>query len=237
MGGDKADMQILPMLEGLTRGYAVISVNYRMSGEARFPALVHDVKAAVRWVRAHAAEFALDGGRIGAWGGSAGGYLCSMLGTSAGVAALEDLSLGNPDQPSHIQAVVDWYGPTNFLTMDEQLAAAGMPPVKGQEHSGPQSPESLLLGRPILEIPERVRAANPETYIRPGAPPFLIQHGTRDAVVPAQQSVEFAEKLRQTLGDRQVTLELLEGAEHGDPRFETPENVDRVLDFLDHYLK
>jgi len=237
MGCDKADMQVLAMLEGLQRGYAVAALNYRLSGEAQFPALVHDVKAAVRWVRAHAAEFGLDEGRIAAWGGSAGGYLSSMLGTSAGVAALEDLSLGNPDQPSHIQAVVDWFGPTNFLKMDEQLVAAGMPPVKGQEHNGPQSPESLLLGGPIPEIPERVQAANPETYIHQGAPPFLIQHGTRDAVVPAQQSVEFAEKLRQTLGERQVTLELLEGAEHGDPQFEAPEKVDRVLDFLDHCLK
>ena len=237
MGCDKADMQVLPMLEGLKRGYAVVAANYRLSGEAKFPALVQDVKAAVRWVRANAAESGLDGRRIAAWGGSAGGYLSSMLGTSAGIVALEDPSLGNPEQPSHVQAVVDWFGPTDFLKMDQQLTAAGMPPTKGQEHNGPQSPESLLLGRPIPEIPERVRAANPETYIRHGAPPFMIQHGTRDAVVPAQQSVEFAAKLHQVIGADQVTLELLEGAEHGDPRFETPENVERVLDFLDQHLK
>ena len=237
MGCDKADMQVLPMLEGLKRGYAVVAVNYRLSGEAKFPALVQDVKAAVRWVRANAAGFGLDGGRIAAWGGSAGGYLSLMLGTSAGIVALEDLSLGYPEQPSSVQAVVDWFAPTNFLKMDEQLAAAGMPPLKGQEHSGPQSPESLLLGGPITEVPEMVRAANPETYIRQGAPPFLIQHGTRDAVVPAQQSVEFAAKLRPVLGEHQVTLELLDGAEHADPRFEAPENVRGVLDFLDHFLK
>ena len=237
MGCDKADLQVLPMLEGLQRGYAVAAVNYRLSGEARFPALVHDVKAAVRWLRAHAGGYGLDPRRLAAWGGSAGGYLSAMLGTSSGVVALEDLSLGHPDQPSDIQAVVDWFGPTDFLRMDAQLIAAGMPPAAGQEHNGPHSPESLLLGRPITEVPEKVRAANPGTYIRPGAPPFLIQHGTRDAVVPAQQSVEFAEKLRQTLGADRVTLELLEGAEHGDPRFEAPENVRRVLDFLDRQLR
>jgi acetyl esterase/lipase len=237
MGGDKRDIQIFPMLEGLKRGFAVVAVNYRLSGEAKFPALVHDVKAAVRWLRANAAAYGLDGRRIAAWGGSAGGYLSTMLGTSAAVAALEDPSMGNPAQSAEVQAVVDWFGPTDFLKMDAQLAAAGMPLPDGQEHNGPRSPESLLLGRPITEIPELVRAANPETYIRGGAPPFLIQHGTRDAVVPAQQSVELAEKLRQVLGPDQVTLEFLEGAEHGDPAFEAPDNVRRVLDFLERHVK
>jgi len=237
MGCDKADMQVLPMLEGLKRGYAVVAINYRLSGEARFPALVHDAKAAIRWIRANAPRYHFDPERIAAWGGSAGGYLAAMLGTSAGVPALEDLSLGNPDYPSHIQAVVDWFGPTDFLKMDEQLAESGFPPLPGMEHSGANSPESLLLGQKITEIPELVRAANPETYIRPNAPPFLLQHGTKDAVVPVQQSIGFAAKLRAALGPHRVTLELFEGAEHADPRFEAPENVDRVLRFLDEHLK
>jgi len=237
MGCDKADLQILPMLEGLKRGYAVVGVNYRLSGEATFPALVHDVKAAVRWIRAHAAEHRLDGSRIAAWGGSAGGYLSLMLGTSAKTPELEDPSLGNPDQPTKVQAVVAWYAPSDFLAMDAQLEAAGMPPLEGLRHSGAQSPESLLLGEKITEIPDRVRAANPGTYVRPDAPPFLIQHGTRDAVVPAQQSVDLATRLRAVLGTERVTLELLEGAEHADLRFETHENVSRVLAFLDEHLK
>jgi dipeptidyl aminopeptidase/acylaminoacyl peptidase len=160
-----------------------------------------------------------------------------MLGTSAGVRELEDLSLGNPVQPSKVQAVVAWYAPANFLKMDEQLAESGLPSPPGMEHNGANSPESLLLGRRITEIPERVREANPETYIRQDAPPFLLQHGTRDAVVPVQQSIDFAAKLKRPLGKRTVTLELLEGAEHADPRFETPENVDRVLSFLDEHLR
>jgi len=237
MGCDKADLQILPMLEGLKRGYAVVGCNYRLSGEAQFPALVQDVKAAVRWIRAHAREYCLDGGRIAAWGGSAGGYLALMLGTSAGIQELEDRSLGNAEQPAEVQAVVAWYGPSDFLAMDEQLEATGMPPLEGMRHSGAQSPESLLLGERITEIPDRVRAANPGTYVRPDAPPFLIQHGTRDAVVPAQQSVNLAARLRAVLGPGRVTLELLEGAEHADPMFETPENVSWVLDFIDQHLK
>lgn len=99
MGCDKADMQVLPMLEGLKRGYAVISINYRLSWEAKFPALVQDAKAAIRWIRANASRYHFNPDRIAAWGSSAGGYLTIMLGTSSGVRELEDLSLGNPAQP------------------------------------------------------------------------------------------------------------------------------------------
>ena len=237
MGCDKADLQVLPMLGGLERGYAVVAVNYRLSGEAKFPALVHDGKAALRWIRANASHYHFDPDRIAAWGGSAGGYLASMLGTSAGVPELEDLRMGNQDQPNHVQAVVSWYGPTNFLKMDEQLAASGLAPEAGRRHNGTNSPESLLLGRKITRTPARVKASNPETYIQPTTPPFFLQHGTKDAIVPVQQSIEFAEKLVKAIGSQKVRLELLKGAEHADPRFESPENVKKVLDFLDQHLK
>jgi acetyl esterase/lipase len=174
---------------------------------------------------------------MAAWGGSAGGYLASMLGVSAGVPELEDLSQGNSDQSSHIQAVVDWYGPTNFIKMDEQLASSGLLAPEGMRHNDPHSPEALLLGRRITRLLIRVAAANPETYIRANAVPFFIQHGTRDAVVPFQQSDGLAEKLARAIGPGNVRLELLEGAGHADPRFETPENVNKVLDFLDEILK
>jgi acetyl esterase/lipase len=237
MGGDKADVQVLPSLEGLKRGYAVVAINYRLSGEARFPALVHDAKAAIRWVRANAQIYHFDRSRIAAWGGSAGAYIALMLGTSAGVDGLEDLRMGNPGQPSTVQAVVSWYGPSDFLKMDEQLEESGLRPLPGTEHSGANSPESLLLGHKITEVPAQVRAANPLTYVRPKAPPFLIQHGSRDATVPAQQSIVAAAALKAALGEDMVTLELLPEAGHGDKRFETPENVNGVLDFLDKHLK
>ena len=237
MGCDKADMQVLPMLEGLKRGYAVVASNYRLSWEATFPALVHDAKAAVRWVRGNAKWFYLDPKRVAAWGGSAGGYLSTMLGLSDGITELEDLSLGNPDQPSNVQAVVDWFGPTDFLKMDEQLTASGLAPMKGTEHSGANSPESLLLGARITEVPEMVKAVNPETYIRENAALFLIQHGMADPVVPVQQSMGLAENLMRVCGEDRVTLELFDGFEHGDRRFESPLNVKRVLDFLDAHMK
>jgi acetyl esterase/lipase len=233
--GDKGDDQVIPMLEGLKRGYAVVSINYRMSAEAIFPALVHDMKAAIRWVRANSTRWGFDQQKIATWGGSAGGYQAAMAGVTEGISELDDLSLGSPEQSSAVQAVVDWFGPTDFLKMDEQLADFKIDPKDA--HNGDQSPESLLMGAKITEIPDQVKAANPETYIRPNAPPFLIQHGTKDNVVPCMQSVYFAEKLTAVLGPAKVTLDLLEGAGHGGPMFSSPENLKRVFAFLDRYIK
>jgi acetyl esterase/lipase len=235
--GDKRDSQVIPMLEGLNRGYAVVSINYRMSGEAIFPALVHDVKAAIRWIRAESGEWGFDTRKIAAWGGSAGGYLAAMAGVSHGIPELDDLNLGNPDQDSGVQAVVDWFGPIDFLKMDEQLNAAGFASGPDQAHNAERSPESLLMGGRITLIPGRVKTANPETYINSATPPFLIQHGTHDDVVPCLQSVRFAEKLTAIPGSQRVTVDLLEGARHADPRFGSPGNLERVFAFLDKCLK
>lgn len=237
MGGDKRDVQVTSMLQGLERGYCVVGVNYRMSGEAKFPALIHDIKAAIRWIRANAKEYLFDPERIATWGGSAGGYQSLMAGVSADVPELDDPSLGNADLPCHVQAVVDWFGPTDFLKMDKQLMESGMAPETGREHNGSDSPESLLLGKQITLIPNVVRSANPETYIHPNVPPLLIQHGTRDNIVPHQQSVNFAAKIRELCGSDRVVLELLEGAGHGDPMFESTDNLKKVFEFLDKFLK
>jgi len=235
MGGDKRDIQLTPMLEGLNRGYAVVSMNYRMSGEAIFPALVQDVRAAIRWVRANAEKFLFDPAKIVAWGGSAGGYLALMAGVGAGFPELDDLSLGNPDQSGNVQAVVAWFPPTDFLKMDAQLAELGFLPPPEFSHSGANSPESLILGQTITEIPDLVSVANPETYIRAGLPPFFIQHGTHDDTVPYQQSLNFAQKLA-AIAPQTVSHELLPNARHADPAFETSQNVQKVLDFIDQAL-
>ena len=225
LGGDKRDDQVRPMLAGLTRGYAVASLNYRLSGEACFPALIHDARAAIRWLRVNAAEHRLDPTRFAAWGGSAGGYLALMVGLTANRPDLDDPALGAPGESSAVQAVVDWFGPTDFLKMDTQLAESGLAPAPGDEHNGPRSPESLLLGRPITDAPELVTRANPETYVHASAPPTLIQHGLRDPIVPHQQSVGIAAALRAVAGAERVTLDLLPGAGHGGPAFVAPEDI------------
>ena len=233
--GDKADKQVIPMLEGLKRGYAVVSINYRLSGEAIFPAQIYDVKAAIRWIRANGKQFKLSADKIVAWGGSAGGHLSAMAGTSGHVKKLEDLSQGNAEQSSCVQAVVDWFGPTDFLKMDAQMKKSGV--KNPQIHSVRDSPESELIGKDITKAPALVKAANPETYITKDDPPFFIQHGLIDNLVPYQQSVNLAKKLKTVIGTDKVSIELLQDSGHGGPAFSSTQNLEKVFAFLDKYLK
>jgi acetyl esterase/lipase len=212
----------------VSRGYAVASINYRLSHEATFPAQMQDVKAAIRWLRANASVYGLDPNRIGAWGSSAGGHLVALLGTSGGV-ALFDQGGGNYDQSSRVQAVVDFYGPIDFLQMDPMLGPGS------RWHSAPGSPESLLLGAPVLENPDKAAAASPLSYITPDDPPFLIVHGKQDRTVPYQQSVLFRDALRRA--GVEATLILLPEAQHGGAAFNGPELLDQVADFFDRHLR
>ncbi len=236
MIGDKHDIQQMPMLRGLKKGYAIVCVNYRLSGESIFPSQIYDCKAAIRFIRKNAQRYKLDGGRIAVWGASAGAHLASMLGTSAGVRELEDPGMGNPDIDSAVQAVVDWCGPSeDFLRMDVEfkLSGSGIP-----DHSGPNSPESRLLGRHIIEIPELVKFASPMTYAHKGIPPFLIQHGTLDQIVPVEQSINFASALIKAAGKEKVNLDIIPDLHHhGDPAWDSIEMSNKVFQFLDRYLK
>jgi acetyl esterase/lipase len=152
---------------------------------------------------------------------------------------LDDPSLGYPEQSSAVQAVAAWFPPTNFLLMDAQLEASGFRQTPESAHSGPESPESLILGEQITRIPDVVRAANPETYVRPGLPPFYIQHGTADSTVPYQQSLTFACRVAAEAGPDRVTYELLLNAKHGheEPAFNAPRNLEKILGFLDRALQ
>jgi acetyl esterase/lipase len=232
--GDKQDVYLMSYLRGLTWGYAVVSVNYRLSGEAIFPAGLQDLKASIRWLRANQQQYHLAGNRIAACGGSAGGNYAAMLCLTANVFELDDLRLGNPEYPCNVQAAVDMFGPTDFLRMDEQLAESGLGP---SDHNEVDSPESRYLGAKIGEIPIKVQLANPMTYIHEDMPPILIQHGRNDHLVPVQQSIIFVEKLKKYVRPDRFEFDILENADHGDPLFETEENMLRVFSFLDKYLK
>lgn len=232
--GDKRDLQFLPFLKVIDRGCAMVSMNYRLSGEAVFPAAVQDVKAAVRWIRANQAQYHLDGNRIAACGGSAGANLAAMLGVTGNVDEFDDSKFGNMEYPAHVQVVVDWFGPIDFLTMDEQATQNGFGLT---DHSEPFSPESKYLGSPIREIPEKVKSANPTTYIHPGMPPFFIQHGSDDYLVPVQQSINFAKAITDRFPENLVQFEIIEHAGHGDSQFETDGNLNKVFTFLEKHLK
>jgi acetyl esterase/lipase len=230
--GDKRDLPIRSYLRGLGRGYAVASVNYRLSGEALFPAGLQDVKAAVRWLRSNASHYHLDVGRVAACGWSSGGNYAAMLGCTEGVPLFDDPALSDISISAGVQVVVDWFGPTDFLKMDEQLAGAPGP----CEHSGPDSPESLYLGAPITEVPDRVRLANPMTYVNDRMAPILIQHGDRDVIVPVRQSTDLARTIEERIGPDRFELDILAGAGHDDPAFQAPENMERVFAFMAKHL-
>jgi acetyl esterase/lipase len=212
-------------LDYLRQGYAVASINYRLSQHARFPAQIEDCKAAVRWLRAHGAEYRLDPNRFAAWGPSAGGHLAAMLGTTG---ETKEFDVGaNLDQPSRVQAVVDYFGPTDFLQMDAHR------PPNGMRHDPANSPESELIGGAILENRDKAAKANPITYVTPGDPPFLICHGDQDPLVPHHQSELLQAALRKARVP--VTFYTVKGAGHGG--FNDPQVPALTRDFLAKHLK
>jgi len=220
----------------LARGYAVVAINYRLSHEAQFPSVIHDAKAAVRWVRANATKYGFNPKKIASWGSSAGGYLSAFLAVSEAVAEVEDLTMGNPDHSSRVTTAINWYGCTDFLQMDSQLLQLGKELWQGG-HDSPTSPESKLMGGQITEMPENCKAADPTTYVKQNHAPIYIQHGKDDEIVPYLQSVTLVERLKAFGGENEVTLELFENAGHADQVFFTTKNVNKMLDFLDKYMK
>ena len=212
-------------LEYLRQGYAVASINYRLSQHAKFPAQIEDGKAAVRWLRAHAADYRIDPNRFAAWGSSAGGHLAAMLGTTGDA---KEFDVGaNLDQSSRVQAVVDYFGPTDFLQMDAHRLPSGM------AHDPANSPESELIGGAIQENKEKATKANPITYVTPGDPPFLICHGDADPLVPHHQS-ELLEAALKKAGVP-VTFYTVKGAGHGG--FKDPKVPELTGEFLAKHLK
>ncbi|MDQ3372718.1 MAG: alpha/beta hydrolase [Acidobacteriota bacterium] len=213
-------------------GYAVASLNYRLSDEAIFPAQIYDCKAAIRWLRANVAKYNLDVTRFGAWGQSAGGHLASLIETSNDVTDLEGTLGGNLQHSSRVQAVVDWYGPIDFLQQETQLIQNGCP---NPNHNSPDSAESRLMGCAVQTCPDAVRRANPMTYLTPDDPPFFIEHGTADCVAAPGQSQIFQNLLQSTGHDSSLTI--LQGAGHGGPQFTAESNLVLVDAFWNTKLK
>ncbi len=221
MGGTKEGgvRQVLPFVR---QGFVGATIEYRLTGEAPFPAQIEDCKCAIRYLRAHAKKYNIDPKRIAVGGSSAGGHLVALLGTSGGVKELEGNG-GWADQSSSVQAVIDLYGPTDFKLFVT---------TKGYErHNQDGSPESRLLGGgEVASQTEKISRVNPITYIDESDPPFLIVHGTSDGTVPANQS----EALHAALKKAKVStkLHLIDGAGHGGPEFAAP-TVNRMKeDFL-----
>ncbi|GAA1986562.1 alpha/beta hydrolase [Kitasatospora viridis] len=212
-------------------GLAVATIDYRHSLEAPFPAQLHDLRAAIRYLRLHAAELGLDTDRLALWGESAGAHL-AVLAALAPARTPDGVDLegevGVTDPPSGgIRAVVDWYGPT-----DLRSAAAAFPAALAVPPAG--HPFTALIGADPAQRPDLVRAATPLTYADHPAPPFLIVHGTADRIVPHDQSRLLAERLEPHTS---VELVIVPGADHifaGAPDVDSL--VQRSIAFLAHHL-
>lgn len=224
-----SDLQTLGKIL-LNAGFAVVTPNHRSSRDAKFPAQIHDIKAVIRFIRANGEKYQIDTSFVGITGSSSGGHLAALAGTSGHVkeytVGSETVDIeGNIGQwsnySSSVDAVVDWFAPTNFLVMD----SCGSNLV----HNAPDSPESSLIGGPIQDNVDKCALANPITYVDANDPPFLIFHGDADPLVPHCQS----EMLFNALQIAKVSsqFELVQNAQHG-PGLFIEEYYKKMIDFL-----
>ncbi|WP_052849513.1 alpha/beta hydrolase [Streptomyces avicenniae] len=214
-----------PVEAALAGGFAMATVQYRLSGEAVFPAQLEDVRAAVRWLRAAAPVVGVDPGRVGVWGESAGGHLAGMLALTAGRGPREGDAEADDER---VGAAVLWYPPTDFVALDQHVpaAATGDPDSADSADStvgtdstasadrtdSADSPEARLLGVAVPLAPEVAFRASPVAHVSGEAPPMLLMHGDRDRTVPHRQSVDLAAAL--TAAGASCELLLVEGADH-----------------------
>lgn len=211
----------------LPAGYALASVDYRLSVEAPFPAQAYDIKAAIRYLRANAKKYGYHSDKIIIWGSSAGGHLAALIGTTNGDKDLEGNEGNNLEQSSSVQAIIDFYGPTNFTTILSQSTPHGL---------SVRAPAlALLLGKPLEDAKELARQASPVLQVDPSDPPLLIMHGDQDIQVPVNQSLELEGVYQKN--NLMVQLEIVHGAGHGGPLFDDAKHTAIVREFLSRILK
>ena len=237
--GDQSMAIIRPVIKAaVANGYAVVSVDYRKSSEAAFPGALADVKAAVRFVRANADAYGFDAERITIWGESAGAYLSLMTALTPEVAELNGDVTDNEGVSSAVTALVTFYAPVEFWTMDAEYAALGNP---GTTFATDSSFESKFLGQAIGADQEKTYTTYWETYADQLPKDFAlsawVQVGDSDMSVPYTQSQNFASRLAGVLGESSVHFNILEGADHEDAAFYTDENLGAIFAWLDSYMK
>lgn len=217
-----------PPLGPVKAGYAVASVDFRPAGTAAFPAQIHDIKAAIRFLRARANGYGYRADRIAVWGASSGGHLAALAGTTGGNPRLEG-SLGEYNGvDSRVQAVIDFFGPTDLLTILGQSTPHGLsvrvPALQRLLGGSPDEPA----------VCELARLASPVHHVGVDSPPLLILHGVQDNQVPVNQSIELDQAYQQH--GRESQLVLIPGAGHTDPVYYEPACIAQVTTFLDRVL-
>ena len=214
-------------MEFVDSGFALASIGYRLSGEARFPAQIHDIKASIRFLRAMAPKFGYRKEQIAISGSSAGGHLAALVGTTNDHAELEGRVGGYFDQSSSIQAIVDYYGPTNLNSILAQSTPHGL-------SVRVPALELLLGGKPPETVSKLAELASPVAHVDANDPPLLMLHGDQDPQVPINQSHELQgayEKAGLT-----VHFKVVHGGAHGGKAFVDTKNMERVRAFLTHTI-
>ncbi|NHB67983.1 alpha/beta hydrolase [Perlabentimonas gracilis] len=218
--GDKRAETLAPMLQATTQGYAVVTLNYRLSDEVTWPKPLQDVKTAIRFLRAKGADYELDTKKLVAWGSSAGGHIAMMLGATNNHPAFENLSMGYENFSSAVQGVISWYGVADI----SRVTNLG------------SHPANEIMGFNVQENWEKTNDANPINLVGPDFPPILLVHGTNDKVVPYMQSVNMKNVVNEATGREIATLMTVEGVGHGHVKFKTTENMNKYFDFADKIL-
>ncbi len=211
--------------------YVIVDINHRYSTEAIWPAQIHDCKTAIRHIRHHADLYQIDPCAIGVMGHSSGGHLAAMLGAAMGIDSLEGYHLGYPNESSDVQAVIDFFGPTDFLQVDNMYPSTCDSPVIYEE---PGSMVSQLMGCLVTECADKVQSANPINYIDGNEPPFSIYHGTADCTVPFFQSGILYNALIEN--NILVQVNFPQEAVHADPIFYSWNTILNLTNFFVQHL-
>ncbi len=207
-------------------GYAMASISYRRTPEAKFPALIHDIKAAVRFLRSHANQYGYRGDKITLWGSSAGGHLVALAGLTNNHEGLEGKIGNDLATSSEIQAVVDFFGPADLTTILSQSTPHGL---------NVRTPAlTLMFGKPLDQAAEELKMASPVYHVDAGDPPLFICHGDLDPQVPINQSIQLYGKYREL--KLPVQLEYVHGGGHGGKQFSDPSLIQKVDQFLKKHL-
>ena len=217
----------MPLDELVKRGFTIASIDYRLSPVAKFPAQVHDCKAAIRFLRARARQYGYDASKTGIVGSSAGGHLAAETGVTNGHSKLEGTVGKHLDQSSSVQAIVDYYGPTNFLTILKQSTPHGL--------SVRVPALQLLLGSQPEENAALAKLASPVFHVDKNDPPLLMIHGDYDPQVPINQSHELHGRYKEY--GLTARLEIIHGGAHGGPQFYNQARIDLVDQFLKTHLR